>query len=505
MSCMEDKLEYLKETKRLIKEKLIEHGADISDETSFRNYPAAIESLMAPGTSGPLKTLFDATGKTEYFMYNTTVDVDLSEVLFYDDTANVTSMKNMFYKTAQTSIPDMNTSKVTDMSYMFNGCGNLTNIPSLNTSQVTNFSNMFSSCKSLTSIPQLDTSKATNVGSMFSYTTALTSIPELDLPAVSSLSYMFRDSGIKNVSLLNTSNVTNTSYMFTYSAVEGITSLDTSKVTNMESMFAYCDSLSTFPTVLDFSSATTTTYMCRNCTSLTSVPDLVMPKVTNVGMMFAGCSNLTNVGKITANSLSNYNSMFQDCTSLVSAPEMSFPDGKSVLLESLFWGCTSLTDASAIDITNVVSLYGTFGCCTALETTPSWDVRNVTYYDNIFTRCSNLKRCNFRNIRKSISFGDCTNLTIGSIINIIGELVKSNGTYQTLTLPSKFQDTLSNVMLVVVLEDGITDEMLAEDDLAMSKYPITDWGYGEEFMYEHFDAWYLNSYMSTKGWEIRYY
>jgi len=60
-------------------------------------------------------------------------------------------------------------------------------------------------------------------------------------------------------------------------------------------------------------------------------------------------------------------------------------------------------------------------------------------------------------------------------------------------------------MLVVVLEDGITDEMLAEDDLAMSKYPITDWGYGEEFMYEHFDAWYLNSYMSTKGWEIRYY
>ena len=51
---------------------------------------------------------------------------------------------------------------------MFSGCSALTSIPQLDTSKGTNFSYMFSNCLSLTTIPQLDTSKGTNLSSMFS-------------------------------------------------------------------------------------------------------------------------------------------------------------------------------------------------------------------------------------------------------------------------------------------------------------------------------------------------
>ena len=59
------------------------------------------------------------------------------------------------------SIPMLDTSNVTKMSYMFNYCYSLTSIPKLDTSSAMYMSYMFSGCFSLTSIPMLDTSKVT--------------------------------------------------------------------------------------------------------------------------------------------------------------------------------------------------------------------------------------------------------------------------------------------------------------------------------------------------------
>ena len=49
------------------------------------------------------------------------------------------------------------------MSQMFNGCSSLTTIPQLDTSSVTNMSQMFNGCYSLTAIPELDTSSVTDI------------------------------------------------------------------------------------------------------------------------------------------------------------------------------------------------------------------------------------------------------------------------------------------------------------------------------------------------------
>ena len=66
-------------------------------------------------------------------------------------------------------------------------------------------SSMFSTCYSLTSIPQLDTSKATDMSSMFSGCNSLTSIPQLDTSNVTNMSYMFSNCNLLSSILFNPS------------------------------------------------------------------------------------------------------------------------------------------------------------------------------------------------------------------------------------------------------------------------------------------------------------
>ena len=77
------------------------------------------------------------------------------------------------------TIPQLNTSNVTDMYYIFNGCKVLTTLPLLNTQNVTNMNSMFGYCEKLTTIPLLDCGKVTNIGFMFSGFGNITTLTEL--------------------------------------------------------------------------------------------------------------------------------------------------------------------------------------------------------------------------------------------------------------------------------------------------------------------------------------
>ena len=46
MSSITDKIEYLKETKRLLKELIIKNGGSVDDNTPFREYGAIIDGLL---------------------------------------------------------------------------------------------------------------------------------------------------------------------------------------------------------------------------------------------------------------------------------------------------------------------------------------------------------------------------------------------------------------------------------------------------------------------------
>ena len=119
--------------------------------------------------------------------------------------------------------PNIDTSNVTNMGYMFSNCSSLKTVPLFNTSNVNSMCYMFYDCKSLTSVPLFNTSNVNSMSYMFYYCESLTSVP-----------------------LFNTSNVNDMGYMFSFcKSLTSILEMDTSNVTNFKSMFYNCTSLTT--------------------------------------------------------------------------------------------------------------------------------------------------------------------------------------------------------------------------------------------------------------------
>ena len=173
------------------------------------------------------------------------------------------------------SLEGMDTSDITDMSFMFCGCYALTGITfgsSFDTSSVTDMSYMFSTgeynvtgraprkmnFQSL-DVSGFDTSNVTNMSHMF-YQCSNSSFTELD------------------VSGFRTANVTDMSYMFAcymnqpfYVSELDLSGWDFTNVTTVANMFDRCEYLDdglTFPTTTNFAKLTTMYYMFSQCRSL---------------------------------------------------------------------------------------------------------------------------------------------------------------------------------------------------------------------------------------------
>ena len=229
------------------------------------------------------------------------------------DTSNVTDMSYMFsYCNGLTSLDltPLDTSNVETMEYMFYWSTRLTSLDlaSLNTSNVTNMNSMFSGCSGLISLDliSLDTSNVKYMREMFRDCDGLTSLDltSFDVSNLISASRMFYwCNGLINLNLtsLNMSKVTDMSSMF-YNCEclisLNLTSLNTSKVTNMSSMFEGCKSLINLNlTSMDTSNVTNMYemfYICYSLTSLDLTP-LDTSKVTNMSDMFGYCSKLTSL------------------------------------------------------------------------------------------------------------------------------------------------------------------------------------------------------------------
>mgnify|MGYP002623697429 CR=1 FL=1 len=116
---------------------------------------------------------------------------------------------------------------ITDMSYMFNGCSNLSNLPDIskwNTNSVTNMSNIFNGCSNLLSLPDIskwNTKNVTNMSFMFNECSKISSLPDIskwNTNSVKNMSYMFNGcsnlSNLPNIFKWNTNNVINMDFMF---------------------------------------------------------------------------------------------------------------------------------------------------------------------------------------------------------------------------------------------------------------------------------------------------
>ncbi len=256
------------------------------------------------------------------------------------DTSNVTDMSYMFNSCSQLASLDLSkwdTSSVTNMSYMFSRCSGLANLDAIkdwDISSVTNMYSMFDHCSQLTNLDLSgwNTSSVTNMNYMFydcSGLTTLDSIRDWDTSKVTSMSFMFYDcSGLTTLDLSNwdVSKVTSMNSMF-YGCSKlttlDLSGWDTSSVKDMSKMFLECSQL----TNLDLSgwntsSVTNMSDMFKNCSQLTSVGDLSkwdISKVTDMGYMFYGCSKLTtlDLSGWDTSKVKYMNSMFEDCSQLI--------------------------------------------------------------------------------------------------------------------------------------------------------------------------------------------
>ncbi len=236
---------------------------------------------------------------------------------------NMTSMEGMEY---------LNTSKVTNMAYMFDGCSSLASldVSHFDTSNVEDMYSMFSGCSSLTSldVSHFDTSNVKDMAYLFNRCNGLTGL---------------------DVSHFNTSKVTNMRYMFEY--CKSLTSLDvsnfdTSNVTDMCCMFDLCWSLTSLD-VSHFNTSNVTNmswmfYYC--CAPNLDVSHFDTSKVTNMSSMFYACFYLTSldVSHFDTSNVTNMSSMFSQCEALTDLDVSNFDTSKCEDTGRMFFYCHSL-------------------------------------------------------------------------------------------------------------------------------------------------------------------
>lgn len=305
------------------------------------------------------------------------------------------------------------TSSITNMSGMFSWCENLTNVDlsGLDTSNVTDMSGIFQGCKRLTDVDfrDLDTSKVTNMSSMFYGCGSLTNIDfsELDTSNVTNMSGMLSGCDLTNVDFsgLNTSNVTDMSDMF--SGCENLTNVDfsrlnTSNVTNMSGMFSGCEYLVSLDlSGLNTEKVTDMSNMFGACSQLTNlhIKSLDTGKVTNMSYMFGECGSLVNLDLSSFNTenVTDMSGMFESCRSLTNLDLSGFHTEKVTDMSYMFDAC-GLTDidASGFDTGNATNMERMFGYCKSLINLnlSSFHMEKVTKIDDLFEECCMLAQIN---------------------------------------------------------------------------------------------------------------
>ena len=328
-----------------------------------------------------------------------------------------------------TDLKYLNTANVTDMSYMFYSCQELSSLDltNFNTANVTDMGNMFEGCSALTSLDltNFNTANVENMSSMF-----------YDCSALKSL----------DLTNFNTANVTYMSYMF-YNCQNlsklDVSNFNTEKLLTMCSMFQKCKNL----TSLDLSnfntkSVTEMAQMFSDCSTLQNIyvsENFVTGRVYVDYHMFYGCTNLkdysdSKVDHTYANYESGYFTLienyavFDQTTGTLTfgrgtnkpagAYDLNEGEGqpawinqsdniKKVVFDtsfamarptSCYWwfaGCKNLTEIEGVEnlnTRNVTSMRNMFDACSNLESLDlsNFDTQNVIYMNYMFYGCSKL-------------------------------------------------------------------------------------------------------------------
>jgi surface protein len=327
----------------------------------------------------------------------------------------------MFNLQSITGMSYLNTSEVTDMTWMFGYCESMTSLDlsSFNTSKVTDMSGMFQDCSNLQTIyvgNGWSTAAVTSSDDMFYDCTRLVGGQGTtwysDNPR--DKTYAHIDGGPSNPGYFTDKNALiayacytpeNTTLTFYYdnqhSSRPGTTYfLNTGDYPGWETDGTYA---SVTQVVFDpsFADARPTTTYCwfyemSNLVSITGISYLNTSEVTNMSLMFPACTHLTSLDLSSFNTsqVTDMSGMFQNCSSLTSLDVSGFNTSKVTDMRYMFLSCRSLTslDLSSFNTSQVTKMYSMFQNCSSLTSLDlsSFNTSQVTKMYSMFQNCSSL-------------------------------------------------------------------------------------------------------------------
>ncbi|MBC6720214.1 BspA family leucine-rich repeat surface protein [Treponema sp. Marseille-Q4130] len=275
-------------------------------------------------------------------------------------------------------------SGLTDMSWCFYGCGNLTQAPVI-PAGVTNMYSCFYGCTSLTQSPVIPSS-VTDMRECFYGCTSLTQAPVIP------------------------SSVTDMRSCFSNCISLTQAPVIPAGVTDMRSCFSGCTSLTQAPVIP--AGVTDMRYCFSGCESLTQAP-VILSSVTDMRECFSNCISLTQAPVIPS-SVTDMRACFWDCESLTQAPVI--PSSVTDMREC-FWDCESLTQAPVIPA-GVTDMSECFSNCTSLTQAPVIP-SSVTDMSECFSNCKKITavtlKCNYNAGKFDKAFSGCKKLTARSI------------------------------------------------------------------------------------------
>ncbi len=374
---------------------------------------------------------------------------NLSDIdgLTYLNTSNVTDMESMFQGCSMLNSLDLSgfdTKNVTNMSYMFDDCSNLEVVyvgDNWNTASVTSSKDMFYGCEVLYGqngtecLPGKLTAEYAHIDDGVSNPGYFTGVNQNAYkPAAPEGKQAYAVLDGTELTFRYDNNMPADAYPLKKFGSPWPTTL--TKVIFHESFadyypiscngwFSRCSDLTEIVDMekyLNTDEVLSMHWMFTDCCNLTNInlSHFNTEKVTDMCAMFVGCPASLDVSNFKTDNVTDMSDMFYACSGLTTLDVSNFNTANVTDMSGMFSGCSNLTtlDVSGFDTRNVINMGSMFSCKNLTELDVSnFNTSNVTDMSKMFDGCEKLTTLNLSSFNTSKvvdmsgMFMDCSNLT----------------------------------------------------------------------------------------------